>query len=191
MHLRQRFKTTLAFAGRLLWHVFLAIGSPRGFFNQAFNSKESFHDSDGRKHYTWRAVRRQNINALTWDICKITYFITFAHLLQPGQHEMSIYHTATKQTGDYELNYGISYNLCTLFLWMFALVFLFVDALFTYYPRSLVSLLTSLDYHNKHFLPLLDVLGLCKFGFVTRVTDSGSLSPDDFHLHFVPRLGEL
>lgn len=144
MQLKEQITTTLSFAGRLLWDGLAAIGSPRRTFNEAFNSKESFHDTDGRKHYTWRAVRRQNLNDLTWDICKITYFVTMGLLLHSEQHEMTMYHVATHQSIDNEINCGISYNLGMFLVWLLALFALLGDALFKYYPKSLVSCSASI-----------------------------------------------
>ena len=92
-----------------------ALWTPRSSFNKAFKASETFNHLDGSKHYTWPAVRRQNINKLISDLVHITIFLTASGTLGPEQAKYT-------PGGNDQSKYGIVYHLGRFGWWAFALL---------------------------------------------------------------------
>lgn len=119
-----------------LWPVSMGILSARALFNKTFNADETFKNFDGQEYYTWRAIRRQNINNLVKDMVQIFLYLVLVTLAGPDQHQLG--RDYSTQARDELGHYGIAYHCAELAFWVGMLASSLIVLLFS--PLLMVSL---------------------------------------------------
>lgn len=97
--------------------VWSAVWHPQSSFNKVFKADETFKCLEGRKQYTWRAVRRQNIDKLFLDIVHITVYLVVASALGPERNGMKPIEKIGEQAAGKHSEYGVVYQLGAFGWW--------------------------------------------------------------------------